>query len=350
MSVTYLYYDLETTGFSPVHHRICQIAVALSSSSPKLANDTNNKEEEATECSLEHFSSLVNPGCPIPPQAQKVHGIGTSMVMEAPCFAEVWEALCRWVQRRVPSTNILCLVGHNSWRFDDRFLCVETARHKKSVLGLVAPTSTIKELWSMDTLVLYQKRPLCRTSLRPKVRECLRLGDIYQTLVGKTLVGAHDALVDCLAVAAIHKILVEQRTPPARQCPAWASQIRVLEDEVMETMSKQRGEPERSFERALDDLDNLRCTKRRLTMDSPIVLTENDTGGKDIKPALPMAKLEALDHTIPGTESNSPQTLQVAFETARPLDNSLDGGDGNNDQSASLPRLLSVLDTFVFLG
>lgn len=75
---TVLALDIETTGMSPAHgHRLVEVArVAV------------------TDGALgEEWSTLVNPGRPIPPDATRVHGIRDDMVAGAPKGAEVGRAL-----------------------------------------------------------------------------------------------------------------------------------------------------------------------------------------------------------------------------------------------------------------
>ena len=99
-------FDLETTGLSPVYHRIVEIAAL------RIEKDGTRKR----------FSTLVNPGTYIPEKASKVHGIRDDMVEEYPRF-------------NVIGRDFLCfaegstLVAHNA-RFDLSFLQESLAREK----------------------------------------------------------------------------------------------------------------------------------------------------------------------------------------------------------------------------
>lgn len=64
----YCVIDVETTGFSPRSDRIVEIACALIDGSRVVGR----------------WSTLVNPGIPIPPEATAVHGIHDDMVRAAP--------------------------------------------------------------------------------------------------------------------------------------------------------------------------------------------------------------------------------------------------------------------------
>lgn len=91
--------DLETTGMSPNQgDRITEVGIVL------LENDRI----------VDRFESLVNPGCPIPPQAEAVTGITDNMVANAPSSEIVLVQAMRFV-RDTP------LVAHNA-SFDRGFL------------------------------------------------------------------------------------------------------------------------------------------------------------------------------------------------------------------------------------
>ena len=65
--------DLETTGPNVATDRIVDIGIVT----------------RLPDGGLERWSSLVNPGAPIPPSATDVHGITDEMVAAAPTFAEI---------------------------------------------------------------------------------------------------------------------------------------------------------------------------------------------------------------------------------------------------------------------
>lgn len=96
--------DLETTGGSAVHDRITEIAVV------RVENGI----------ATERWSTLVNPGQPIPPFIESLTGINDAMVASAPRFAEVLPHVKRLLAGAV-------LVAHNV-RFDHGFLAHEMER------------------------------------------------------------------------------------------------------------------------------------------------------------------------------------------------------------------------------
>lgn len=100
----YVMLDLETTGGSATHDRITEIAMVRVENGAVTAR----------------WSSLVNPGQPIPPFIESLTGISDAMVAEAPRFAEVLAQVKSLLQGAV-------LVAHNV-RFDHGFLAHEMER------------------------------------------------------------------------------------------------------------------------------------------------------------------------------------------------------------------------------
>ena len=64
----YVVFDLETTGFSPIHDEIIEIG-AVKVSGGKVCD---------------HYSTFINPGCPVPRRITDLTGIDDSMVKDAP--------------------------------------------------------------------------------------------------------------------------------------------------------------------------------------------------------------------------------------------------------------------------
>lgn len=98
VSERYAVVDVETTGFSPVADRIVEVA-CVCIDGDRIVN---------------RWSTLVDPGTPIPPRASDVHGITDAMVAGAPAAADALAELRRIVRGRT-------LVAHYA-RFDLSFL------------------------------------------------------------------------------------------------------------------------------------------------------------------------------------------------------------------------------------
>ena len=92
-----IFLDLETTGARSAIDRITEIGVV-----------------EVDQGEVHRWSTLVNPGVPIPPFIQQLTGIDDDMVRDAPSFASLQDDLFRRV-------NGGLLIAHNA-RFDYGFL------------------------------------------------------------------------------------------------------------------------------------------------------------------------------------------------------------------------------------
>jgi DNA polymerase-3 subunit epsilon len=103
----WVFVDVETTGASPARERITEVGI--------VTVEVDGDAQRVTE-----WSSLVNPGVPIPPEIQWLTGISNDMVREAPRFAELAEPLYDRLADAV-------FVAHNA-RFDYGFLKAEFAR------------------------------------------------------------------------------------------------------------------------------------------------------------------------------------------------------------------------------
>jgi len=100
--------DLETTGGSPLYHRVIEVGIVLM--------DDGQVTGE--------WSSLVNPGCRIPSGIEQFTGISNDMVADAPAFG----ALAGEVAARLAGR---LFVAHNA-RFDYGFLRQEFRRAGQS--------------------------------------------------------------------------------------------------------------------------------------------------------------------------------------------------------------------------
>ncbi|MDO5549593.1 MAG: exonuclease domain-containing protein [Lachnospiraceae bacterium] len=152
----YVVFDLETTGLSPWSDAIIEIS-AVKVKGGRVA-DT--------------FSTLVNPGCPIPARASAVNGITDKMVADAPCLKEAMEKFLDFIGTEV-------LVGHNIHSFDLNFIHQALSK----LYGRVLPNDSI------DTLAM------ARGCLPQLSRH--RLTDLAAYFHISTE-GAHRALNDCV--------------------------------------------------------------------------------------------------------------------------------------------------------
>jgi len=99
--------DVETTGASPERERVTEVGL--------VSVDFDDDDVRVIE-----WSSLVNPGVPIPPEIQWLTGITNEMVRDAPPFAAIAQELFDRIDGAV-------FVAHNA-RFDYGFLRAEFTR------------------------------------------------------------------------------------------------------------------------------------------------------------------------------------------------------------------------------
>lgn len=104
--------DVETTGLESYRDRVIEIGIVL------FHYDTEGALVEESS-----WSSLVNPGIPIPASSTAIHGITDLDISSAPFFAELADDLDRLLTHRV-------MVAHNA-PFDSSFINGEYARLKR---------------------------------------------------------------------------------------------------------------------------------------------------------------------------------------------------------------------------
>ena len=104
LNETYVVFDIETTGFSPVNNRIIEIGAV------------KVKEGQI----LDRYSTFVNPGVPIPYEIEKLTSITDAMVEDAPGIEEVLPQFLAFCEDCV-------MVAHNA-AFDMGFITENAAR------------------------------------------------------------------------------------------------------------------------------------------------------------------------------------------------------------------------------
>lgn len=187
----YVVYDLETTGTSWKTDKVIEIS-AIKVIDGKVVDE---------------FTSLVNPGMPIPYYATAVNGITDDMVEDAPCFEEVLEQFIKFIED-------LPLVGHNIHTFDMKFIY----RDCKKYFGKVIDNDYI------DTLKLSR-------NYLPQMRhhKLTDMAEHYQI----STTGAHRALNDCRMNQQVYVHLGEEMKAAAngnttlKMCPRCASPLKI---------------------------------------------------------------------------------------------------------------------------
>lgn len=126
---SYQLFDLESTGVLPTSDRICEIAIVR------------------VDCGAitSEWSTLVNPGVPIPAGATAIHKITDADVAGAPMLADVLPDLFARLFEGVP------VLAHNGARFDVPMLRAELVRLGFDPLELLAGVEFV------DTLPIFRR-------------------------------------------------------------------------------------------------------------------------------------------------------------------------------------------------
>lgn len=167
-------FDLETTGLSAATDRIVEVGA--------VRFEPSGRE-------LDRFARLVQPGRPMPPAAQRVHGLSDADLADAPPASIVLPEFLDWLGDPTTTT----LLAHNAV-FDAAFLGRELARAGRSMPGHAV----------VDTLALARKR-LPRAP-NHRLDTLARLLDLDPS-------GPHRALADSLRVKALWLALAVDTEP-----------------------------------------------------------------------------------------------------------------------------------------
>ena len=181
----YTVFDLETTGVHTDYDSIIEIS-AVKVTGGKVA-DT--------------FSSLVNPGRPIPYGATKVNGISDEMVADEPPIDIVFPKFMEFIGEDI-------LVGHNIHSFDMKFIW----RVAEEMYGKTIGNDYI------DTLSMARK---CLPQLAH--HKLVDIAVYYQI----STAGAHRALNDCLMNQQCFELMAKEKIVYAEKvCPRCGSELR----------------------------------------------------------------------------------------------------------------------------
>ncbi len=159
-----VFLDTETTGADVSLDRIVQVALI------RIRPDGTGEE----------YETLVNPGVPIPIEAQQIHGISDEMVEFAPPFKRIAPEL-------LERTKGADLGGYNLIRFDIPLLKCEFQRSGHS--------------WDLDGVRILDAQIIFHK------KEPRDLSAAYRYYCGAELDGAHGALADTRATL---KVLLSQ--------------------------------------------------------------------------------------------------------------------------------------------
>jgi len=177
----FIYFDLETTGHQ---------------GSPHVTHDKHRIVQACFLVEGEIFDILVHPDMHIPAPSTDIHRVTDDP--SRPTWDVAWISVLSWMETILTRTrrqrafhDTVYLVAHNGQFFDQPVLVKECRR-----VGVEIPP-WIKFL---DTLP-YFKKNYPERQLHPPASRPFNLGHLYKDLLGKELVGAHDASVDVRALS-----------------------------------------------------------------------------------------------------------------------------------------------------
>ena len=189
----YIAFDVETTGLSSFSDRIVELGAVVFENGQIISK----------------YSTLVNPGCPIPLAASQVNHITNEMLANAPTESQVYPSFVNFLGDALQGNTIIC--AHNA-SFDMGFI--------SSTLERLGYNGTIRYV---DTLSLSRRR--------------LSLENYKQDTVAKHYgfinMNSHRAVSDAEVCGKIlWELLKEQDKAPKKQEPVM--EIRSLSDEELE--------------------------------------------------------------------------------------------------------------------
>ena len=170
--VAYAVFDCETTGTAPDRDEIVSLAVV---------------RLDADGCEMGRLARLVRPSCPIPAGATAIHGITDADVARAPRFEEI-------------AADLLALLAG----------AVFAAHNAAFDLGMVQAAFA-------RAAVVYRPAGVACTLAAYRVLDPLAENHRLESLCrsrGIVLEGAHEALGDALAAAALLRLLLDQGLAP----------------------------------------------------------------------------------------------------------------------------------------
>ena len=187
----YVIFDLETTGISCADEQVVEISAV--------------RVEDGEV--VDEFTTLVNPGIPIPFYASEVNGITDDMVENSPFFEEALRDFLDFIGDSV-------LVGHNIHTFDMKFIQRDALKYFKKQVGNDY----------IDTL------QIARLFL-PELKHH-RLTDLAE-YYGIDCDGAHRALNDCRMNQKVFELLRKEMENPSaaaksvKKCPKCGSPLKM---------------------------------------------------------------------------------------------------------------------------
>ena len=163
----FVFFDLETTGCPQ---------------SGSIFHDYHRIVQFSAVCGDETYDAIVNPQCHIPSESTAIHRVTNEMASKALNFGRIFPLFRTFIKKLSLRGTQIILVAHNAFGFDKLVLEKECSR-----FGLRVPAT-----WKFyDSLLKYRSQYSLPSN---------KLGDIYKQRFSTELQGAHNSLIDCMAL------------------------------------------------------------------------------------------------------------------------------------------------------
>lgn len=252
--------DFEGTGLRTFIDRITQVAARAYDFN--LFKVTDPAEEESARLpGVEPFVTYVNPMVRISKESIEITGISNDTVKDAPLCKSVLVDFYKWIDEL--NATQLYLFAYNGLSYDFPLLFAETLRanmnanalFQNNFTGYIDPLKWVNCNKRLNTDGFVLNKSGTKASLRQE--------DVYKSLFGQKLEGAHDALVDITGLA---KVSMHERFrlmwDGKNKSDDWC---RTTGAYMMDLRKKQRNHEKRVRKENQDKvkLKNLLGTKRR---------------------------------------------------------------------------------------
>ena len=218
--------DLESTGLNmntalgDQCDSICQIAVdvqeieiqpkTLDSSSSSIETDGLTGQSPCPSTLVRwtpvgQFEKLIKPLKTMSKGAADVTGITDDKLAGCKPLPEVFDELQKYLETVCRPGHHRVLMAYNGLKFDFKMIFIDLMRSlEKHCPQNPDPVKWLRKLkvdWLFDPLVLARSSLERSTLIHNSRGNCsFKLGDLYESMYGKKLENAHDALADCIAV------------------------------------------------------------------------------------------------------------------------------------------------------
>lgn len=202
-----VYFDLEATDKTPFSCRIVQVGAVM-----------YVEDQEYT------FNKRIKADQSMHPEAADITGISDADLVNEKSCAEVLRIFFQWLKAHCKEKPIV-FVAHNGHDYDYPLLMCEMMRNELPPVTVFDEHKVVafwdSLLWCRlnipNHMLLMVEDPQTKVQ-----RRSYKLGDLHQSLLGRSLEGAHDALADCRGMKDILECdYVKRKNPCFVEADSW---------------------------------------------------------------------------------------------------------------------------------